>query len=155
MPKITHADTPIQSQYNCIRILAVSSGFCEPGVRTFSVCLLFRVHRSMSSRRKLTHDSNELQKIILEPVFLRYSCRSLATCTYIIRLQNSKELHPWVLISVKSYSRNQIVLAGHFDVDFLPDQLGVSILCPKFINTCRNLEESFCFSKNLFEYQCP
>ena len=27
-------------------------------------------------------------------------------------------------------------------------------LCPKFINACRNLAESFGFSKNLFENQC-
>ena len=34
------------------------------------------------------------------------------------------------------------------------NQVGISILCPNFINACRNLAESFCFSKNLFENQC-
>ena len=34
------------------------------------------------------------------------------------------------------------------------NQVGVRILCLNFINACRNVAESFCFSKDLFENQC-
>ena len=42
----------------------MSSGDYEPGVQTFTLCLLFRVHQSLSSNRKFTHDDNKLQNIV-------------------------------------------------------------------------------------------
>lgn len=34
------------------------------------------------------------------------------------------------------------------------NQVPIRISCRQFINACRNLAESFCFSKKLFENQC-
>ena len=101
------------------------------------------------SHKHLTTQNQNFNVIIL------WWCRSISM--WIFRLQLISDL---LILNAKVMST---VDAEHIwkgrglqqqqPANFL-NQVGVSILCPKFITSWRNLAESFCFPKNLFENQC-